>query len=416
MKSNLLKPLAMPRALLALAMAGALLGTSTGALAAVGETSAGVTIGNLATLSYSVGGTSQASIGSSQGGNTVGAGTATNFVVDNKVNLLLTEVSTNATSVAPGALNKATGFLLTNTGNKVQGYTLTAANVSATVFSVADTFDVTSFSIYIDVNTDGLLDGGDTLITSIASLARDSSIRLLVVADIPAAQGNDTQAAVSLTAVAVTADTLVALTEAPNTQLGEENVFADAAITVANSNNTLPIQNGRDRTAIAHDAYRVAAAILSVFKTTAVVCDPFNGNGSPKNIPGAAVQYAITITNASTATASATLSQITDALDVANLNFDPGLISGITAGAACVAGTGNQSATGFGAVRGGGVATSYVAPGPGNTTQAVTAGATFASSTVTINFVTLAGTAYGAADPVLPVNSYITVYFNTFVK
>ena len=150
-------------------------------------------------------------------------------------------------------------------------------------------------------------------------------------------------------------------------------------------------------------------------KTATLICDPFNGSTSPKNIPGAAVQYAITITNASAA-AAATLTQIRDALQIANLAFDASLISGAGAGTNCSTAIASQSGTGFGAVRGSGIATSYVAPGPGTTAQAVTAGATFSTPNVNIDFATLAGAAYGAANAVLPADSFITVYFNTFVK
>jgi len=311
----------------ALALIGALT-ISAGAQAAPGETSAGATVSNLATLSYSVGGTAQANIGSTQAGNTSGAGTATTFLVDSKVNLTLIERSTSFTSVAPGALNQVTAFTLTNTGNDTHDYSLTAANVTATVFGLADTFDVANFEYYIDVNNDQLLDVGDTSITAVNDLARDASINLLVVADIPAAQGNGTQAAISLTAVALTSAG-AALTEAVNTQGGVEYVFADAATTsTLGTGGTDPGQTARDRTAVAYDAYRVAAAIISVSKTTAVVCDPFNGSGANRaNIPGAIVRWTVTVSNSASASASATLTQVTDALNT-NTTFDPNLVTG----------------------------------------------------------------------------------------
>jgi hypothetical protein len=401
-----------------LAFFGTLLLMSTGVNAAVGETSSGVAITNTATLSYSVSGTAQGNILSSPDGLTP-TGVATSFVVDNKVNLTLTETSTTATAVAPGAINQATGFVLTNTGNTAQGYNLTAAAVpGATIFGLASTFNVTNIRIFLDPDNSGTLSPTELAagpITSIASLARDTSVFLLVVADIPAAQANGTQAAVSLTALTRTVTTLTPVAETANTQAGVEIVFADAA-TAANVSGTDPGQVARDAQAVARDAYIVQAAQISVTKTVTPICDPFNGSTGPKNIPGSAVQYAITITNAATAGASATLSQITDALN-ANLTFDPGLISGAGAGAACIAGTASQApAVGFGAVRGAGVATTYVAPGPGNVSQAVTAGATFASPNVTINFATLVGTAYGVANPALAPNSFVTVYFNAFVK
>jgi hypothetical protein len=399
----------------ALAIFGAFLVTSTSALATLGETTSGTPITNTATLSYSVSGTAQGNILSSPDGLTP-TGLATSFVVDNKVNLTLTETSTSFTAVAPGALAQATGFVLTNTGNTTQGYNLTAANVTASVFGVADSFDVSNFLIYVDANGDGILQPGELAagaITTIASLARDTSIFLIVTADIPVAQANGTQAAISLTALTRNAVTLTAVSETANTQAGVEIVFADVA-TGVNGTGTDPGQVARDAQAVARDAYRVQAALISVSKVVTPICDPFNGNASPKNIPGSAVQYAITITNGAGASASATLSQITDALN-SNLTFDPGLISGAGLGTACVAGTGNLSASGFGAVRGTAAVTNYTAPGLA--AQAATAGATFtAPSAIAINFSTLTGTAYGAANPILPANTSVTVYFNAFVK
>ncbi len=423
------------RRLRAGAAALAFLGILWGGAAHAAGTLSGTDITNLAKLTFSVGAIPQNAICSSPTGNSTSNGdtgaaacvTGTNgalvttFKVDNKVNLSLTEVSANATPVTPGAINQATGFLLTNTGNTAQGYNLTAAVVpGATTFTVLSTFVTTNVRIFLDSDNDGVLSPaelGAGAITSIASLAPDGTVRLLVVSDIPAALVNGAQATVSLTALARTATTLTALTQAANTQAGVEIVFGDAA-TVANASGTDPGQVAGDAQAVARDAYLVQAALISITKTATPICDPFNGNTSPKNIPGSAVQYAITITNAAGAGASATLSQIQDVLNVANLDFDPGLISGVGAGAVCIAGTGNQApGVGFGAVRGTGtVITTYVAPGPNSVAQAVTAGATFASPNVVINFATLAGTAYGAANATLAPNSFVTVYFNAFVK
>ena len=47
-----------------------------------------------------------------------------------------------------------------------------------------------------------------------------------------------------------------------------------------------------------YGAFKVASSVLSVAKVTTLLCDPINGNVNPKNIPGAVVQYAVTITNA----------------------------------------------------------------------------------------------------------------------
>ena len=426
MKSLFLNTLARPGALIAFAVAA----LSGGAAHAAGTLS-GTSISNLATLSYSVGGTAQTSIGSSAVGNTSGAGTVTSFVVDNKVNPGVVEGSFNGgsifnagavTNVAPGAVAQVTSFVVINNGNTPQGYTLSAINFAGgTIASTADSIDVTINNVFVDANGNGTYEAGTDVATTIASLAPDASVTVFVLATIPAGATNGQQANITLTATtktaglsaaAAAAETYIATVGADTT--GVDIVFADGPITEANFVGT---SSARDGQATARDAYRITSAVISVQKTAALLCDPFNGATNRKSIPGATVQYAITITNAASATASATLTQISDALEIANLTFDATLISGAGAGSNCVASVASQSGTGFGAVRGAGtVITSYAAPGPGTVAQAVTAGATFVSPNVVINFTTLAGTAYGAADPVLPANSFITVYFNTFVK
>jgi hypothetical protein len=65
----------------------------------------------------------------------------------------------------------------------------------------------------------------------------------------------------------------------------------------------------------------VASAQISMGKTSVVISDPVNGTVNPLAIPGATVQYTVTIANAAGASTSATLTTITDALD-ANVRVD----------------------------------------------------------------------------------------------
>ena len=411
MKSLFLNPLARPGAVIAFAVAA----LSGGAAHAAGTLS-GTSISNLATLSYSVGGTAQTSIGSSAGGNTAGVGTATSFVVDNKVNLLLVETGAAVTSVAPGATNQVTTFTVNNSGNTAQGYTFAAANqsaASAVIDGTADGIDVSNLRVFVDANANGTYEAGTDTATAILTLAPDATVSVFVLTDIPAGATNSQQANVTLTATTTTVNTATAVVATAGADTaGVDIVFADAATAESAFVGTSAARDGQ---ATARDAYRISSAVISVFKTSALICDPSNGNLNPKNIPGAAVQYAITITNASSATASATLSQITDAL-VGALVFDPKLNSGALPATNCVSGNvaNTLSASGFGAVSGTGTTTTYVAPGLVG--QAVTAGATVAGQNVTINYLTLASPTYALTGGVLPANSFVTVYFNVFVQ
>ena len=89
----------------------------------------------------------------------------------------------------------------------------------------------------------------------------------------------------------------------------------------------------RDAAHSARNTYQVSivAAIPTVTKTVSLLCDPLNGNSSPKNIPGATLQYTIVVSN--TSGNPVTLSTITDDLTIdGNTTFEPNLV---TAASSC---------------------------------------------------------------------------------
>jgi uncharacterized repeat protein (TIGR01451 family) len=275
-------------------------------------TPSGTSVGNIATINYSVDGTAQPEVGSTEAGNTSGPGAETTFLVGTTINLTLIETNTNFTSVAAGSLQQATSFTLTNLGNDSQGYNLTAANSSLAAFTQSDAFDVGTFAYYIDDNNDGLLDANDILITSVDSLAPDASIDLLVTATIPVSELDTAQSTISLTAVTTTNNTTVAVIETTGAYDSTviQIVFSDPLTT---ANGTDPGQTEGDASAVALDAYRVLTAALTVSKTTAVYSDPANGTVNPKAIPGAIITYTITIVNNGSGTATGI--SITDIVD-----------------------------------------------------------------------------------------------------
>ena len=153
---------------------------------------------------------------------------------------------------------------------------------------------------------------------------------------------------------------------------------------------------------------------LSFAKTGTPICNPVTGNSNSKLIPGSAVQYAVTINN--TGTASATLTTITETL-ASTVSFDSKLNSGALPTSNCVAGnlTNSLSATGFAMHSGSGVGPGVAAPGVA--ADAVTAGASISGQAITINFATLATAAVAApAAASLAAGNYITVYFNAFIN
>ena len=85
---------------------------------------------------------------------------------------------------------------------------------------------------------------------------------------------------------------------------GVDTVFADAAGAT---------DGAEDGTHSAGDDYTVAAADISVFKSSVVISDPINGTTNPKAIPGATIEYCISVTNAS-GSATATGVSISDSV------------------------------------------------------------------------------------------------------
>lgn len=398
----------------ALALLGSIIWAGT---ASAAGTASGTSISNLSTLSYSVGGVGQPDIGSSAAGNTVGAGTATTFTVDNKVNLSVVETGTTVTSVAPGSSNNITTFTVTNLGNTPQGYTLVAANqgVTTNIAGVADSFDVTGLQVFVDSNGNNIYNAGVDTATAISTLTPDATVSVFVLANIPAAQANNTQANVTLTATTTTTATTTAVSETAGADTaGVDIVFADTATVEANF---VGESTARNAQGTARDAYRVAAATISVAKTSTLLCDPFNFTTNPKHIPGAIVRWTVTISNSATATASAVLTSLSDTLN-ANTLHDANLVvptvsvcSSATGTPESLAGRGFQVESSIGGrALGGQGGTGYMTVG------ADADGATIAGQAITIDYLTAlpAGGAYVAGE--LKPNESVTVTFNVTVQ
>jgi uncharacterized repeat protein (TIGR01451 family) len=295
-------------ALIALSSVGALQSAF-----AVG-TPSGTSISNQATVDYSVGGVNQTQITSP----------TASFVVDSRVDLTVSEVSTNATTTNPGQNNVVTTFRVTNTGNSTQGYQLSVVDEAsgAVLFGQTDNQNVNNLRIFVD-NGNGTYDAGTDTATNIDTLITDAdgeSVIVFVLADIPVGATNGQYANVRLQAIAAvpgtnggTLETATPTTTA-DTPTVVDVVFADA---------------GRDATESAADQYAIRSAALTVTKSATVISDLF-GTTNPKAIPGAVIEYSIVVTNNSTTTAADAVT-VTDAIP-ANTAFVPGSIT-LNAGA-----------------------------------------------------------------------------------
>jgi len=321
----------------------ALLGLAAlGGTAHAAGTAAGTEINNAAKLTYSVGGVTQGEICSSPSGNSTSTCENTKFTVDNKINLKVITQETTAVNGVPGGTGTMT-FIVSNDGNSAQGFSFaTINNLSGSLGSmfggsgtITDHFNPSGCTIYNATNT-------TAAITSVSSVNPDASVTLKVVCGIPLGQPNANVAVVALRATA-TAVGGGALTQSTvNRQDEIDIVFAD----VAGSDD-----DPRDAMHSARHAMKVNTAAIQVSKTVETICDPAGGNASgtpayvPKSIPGAYVQYTVTISNASSAPVSAVLTNLIDELNTANVTFDRELITGASA-CATVAKGGVAASTG----------------------------------------------------------------------
>ena len=335
---------------------------------------AGDTISNTATLNFDVGGVAQTAVVSP----------AADFVEDRKINFTVAEVGAATTSVVPGATLQVQTFTVTNNGNAPQDFLLSALEVGGSAFSP------TSVQVFVDTaavaaGADTFLSGTDTDIF-IDELPAGTARTVYIVSTIPATATNGQVATMSLVAqiaaggaasaddslaanagaaimndnnghaspvgtynngATTTVATLPAALTAANIAdtAGIDTVFADAAGTLNSAGAADALYNGQHS---ANDSYTVSAAALTVVKAVTVLWDPVNGGTNPKAIPGAYMQYTVTVSNAGPA--AAVLTTLSDALQAAigSLDLDPNLILATAAAPvpAAVVGTDIENAIG----------------------------------------------------------------------
>jgi uncharacterized repeat protein (TIGR01451 family) len=259
------------------------------------NTASGTTITNTATVNYSVNSIPQTAINAS-----------TNFVVDTVVNVNVT--GGTSVNVTPGQLAAVSIYTVTNTSNISSNFNLTPTN------QAGDNFDVANIAVRVDGNGNGTYEAANDTATSITGLARNASVAVFILGDIPGSATNTQTGIARLTANAINPATSAAWVN---------DTSADVAGTVQ-----IVVQNN---SAFAQDTYVVATATLGVTKSSSVISDPVNGSVSggnnPKAIPGAVMEYAITIAN--TGSQPATLQSINDPIPT-NTTFYPAQYTGGT--------------------------------------------------------------------------------------
>lgn len=295
----------------------------TASAAPVG-TPSGTTISNLATVGYSVNGVSQASIGSSAAGNTSGAGTATTFVVDTMLSLVVTTVDSSEVLVAAGQTGAVLVYQVTNNGNTTQGVNFSTVQepsvTTADPFNAAikDDFDPTTPTVWVSSSNVNTYNSVTDTSHSLFSLASGSSNYVFIVSTIPAGQVNGDAAVEALVAtVAATGGSYSAGAGASITTDNKATAWTPGAVqTIFNDTAGLTGDGdaANDGKASSRDVYLVKTAALTITKGTPVILSDPSGDATKHAIPGAVMQYTVTIANAATAKLNASSITLTDAL------------------------------------------------------------------------------------------------------
>lgn len=199
------------------------------------------------------------------------ASAAAPFVVDNKVNVSVTDSDGAATSVVAGQASAVSAFTISNLGNTVQDYALAGTNIAsgAALFGGTDNFDAAACRVRVESGTAPGYDAADTA-TFIDELAPDASRTVYVVCDIAASQAGGDLAIVSVAAATMQGGTpglqgaVMAATAGADSPATVDIVFVDAP----GSDDA-----GRDGRHSARGAYLLGTPV-TLSKTIANIQDP----------------------------------------------------------------------------------------------------------------------------------------------
>lgn len=235
-------------------------------------TVAGTPISNMATATYTIGGSSLTENSNIE-----------IVKVDELIDMTLIWQDASDVGVSPGDVDSVLTFNLSNTGNGSEKFNLSANSTLGT-----EDFDPTLTGIFFDTNGNGIYDSGpDTQHvagTNDPVLAADGSITLFLVNSIPAAgltagdKGNSEISAVSATGSGVPGAAFAGGDSGTNAIIG----FSGGASSITGT-------------------YIVSSIALSLVKSY-VVSDQFGGN---QPVPGATINYTITATVTGVGTATA---------------------------------------------------------------------------------------------------------------
>ncbi len=281
-------------------IASASLGLSGQAMA-LGTTS-GTPITNTATLDFKVNSLDQAQVSDDAV-----------FNVATLVNFTLTKSQSDLTDITAGA-EGVLEFKVSNLGNTAFDFDLTIAEMTGGDVYAAGTTDnssVASFKVYED--TDDSLDfnaTNDSEVTYLDEVAANGEQTFFIVAT-----ALNQPVDLDIAGFNITVD---ALTGGTATTKGGVIVATAGAFVAEPATPQIVIQEDQ-RTD--KDGIKYTTAIMAITKNVTVTSDPINLAVSPKAIPGATVQYTLSITNTGSGKANTVV--ITDDLDDLDGNGSP---------------------------------------------------------------------------------------------
>ncbi len=327
----------MSRKLVVLAGVMALVTILTALPVSAGGTEAGTVIENSATVNYVVSGVAQEVIESSPSGNSTpgaGNGVVTDFTVDEKVDLTVVTQDAAAVAITPGGVAHVLTFSVTNNGNKVHDYGLSAIAVAAggaTKFdSEDDDFDMNNVNIYVDSNANGTYESGTDTVDYIDELVIDDSVTVFIVSDAPLTDSSGDPldgkyASYHLLATAREGNTPGSLGDV-TIETDDATAWSEDSVQIvfADSAGTAGSDDERDGKHSDLDDYKAVSANITVTKTVEVVDDGLGiGSVNPKAIPGATIKFTITVTN--NGSAAADNIEIQDVIPT-NMSYDAATI------------------------------------------------------------------------------------------
>ena len=299
------------------------------AYAANDLTEAGTSVANTFTLDYDVGAVSQPTITNDDVSPPVDAdvqGTRTLFTVDRKVDHSIT--ATNSVLSTPPGTDATLTFELLNEGNDNQAYSFSLADID----NGANTFDSSAVSIVYYVDTDDDLDFSDeTGVAVTTTTIGDAGTSADVTADVPKGVRVLLEVTGTIAADVDDADTddITLIAEARNpaswivegvaTDAGDVTLNSGGANTVtglaqnvlADDTGVAAVEAATDGLHAATGVIAVASPDLSATKSVSAItetptdCSTDLAVADAKAIPGACIEYVITVTNTgTTATAS----------------------------------------------------------------------------------------------------------------